>query len=65
MDSQTIMQLVSNLGFPIVVCIALFWLVIKVNENYNTTIDKLRETIDKNSKLIDDVLDELKERSKK
>lgn len=60
MDSQTIMQLISNLGFPIVVCIALFWLVIKVNDNYNVTIEKLRETIDKNSKLIDDVLDELK-----
>jgi len=59
-DTQAIVSIISNLGFPIVVSIALFWLVIKLNENFNDTIDKLRNTIDENTKLIDDVLDHLK-----
>lgn len=60
-DPNALVSIISNLGFPIVVCIALFWLVIKLNESFNTTIDKLRNTIDENTKLIDDVLDHLKD----
>lgn len=63
-DTQAIVSIISNLGFPIAVCIALFWLVIKLNESFNDTIDKLRNTIDENTKLIDDVLDHLKDAKK-
>lgn len=64
MSEQVIEGLITNLGFPIVVCIALFWLVIKTNENYNNMIEKLRQTIQENTKLIEDVLDHLKEEEK-
>lgn len=63
-DTNAIVSIISNLGFPIVVCIALFWLVIKLNESFNSTIDKLRNTIDENTRLIDDVLDHLKDAKK-
>lgn len=64
MSEQVIEGLITNLGFPIVVCIALFWLVIKTNENYNNMIEKLRQTIQENTKLIDDVLDHIKDKEK-
>ena len=65
MSEQVIEGLITNLGFPIVVCIALFWLVIKTNENYNNMIEKLRQTIQENTQLINDVLDHLKYEEKK
>lgn len=64
MNEQLIEGLITNLGFPIVVCIALFWLVVKTNENYNNMVEKLRQTIQENTKLIEDVLDHLKEEEK-
>lgn len=65
MNEQIIEGLITNLGFPIVVCIALFWLVIKTNESYNNMIEKLRQTIQENTQLINDVLEHLKEEEKK
>lgn len=65
MNEQLIEGLITNLGFPIVVCIALFWLIIKTNESYSNMIEKLRQTIQENTQLINDVLDHLKEDDKK
>ena len=64
MNVDDISQLVSNLGFPIVVTGVLFWLLYKNSLMYNNTIDKMRETIDKNTKIIQEVLTHLKEGGK-
>lgn len=64
MSVNEISQLVSNLGFPIVVTGVLFWLMYKNSLLYNDTIQKMRETIDKNSQLIQEMLDHLKEGDK-
>lgn len=64
MNINDISQLVNNLGFPIVVAGVLFWLMYKNSVMYNTTIQKMRETIDKNTKLIQEMLDHLKEGGK-
>ena len=44
MDTNSIIQLISSVGFPIVCCIVLF-------KMYNTTIEQFRETISENTKM--------------
>ena len=61
MNVNDISQLVSNLGFPIVVTGVLFWLLYKNSLMYNNTIQKMRETIDKNTQLIQEMLNHFKE----
>ena len=61
MSIDDISQLVNNLGFPIVVAGILFWLMYKNSVMYNNTIQKMRETIDKNTKIMQEVLDHLKD----
>ena len=64
MNVDDISQLVSNLGFPIVVAGVLFWLLYKNSLMYNNTIQKMRETIDKNTQLIQEMLNHFKEGDK-
>ena len=49
MDVNTIMQLVTTLGFPIVCCIALFWRMIKSDENHKEEMEKLSEALNNNT----------------
>lgn len=57
MDYELIINAISTLGFPIVVCAALFWYVNKQNENHKEEITALRTTIQENTT----ILHELKE----
>ena len=52
MDIQVIGQLIASLGFPIVACCALFWLVNKQDERYKTEMDGLRKTIEDNTNVL-------------
>ena len=49
MDVNTIIQLVTTLGFPIVCCVALFWRMIKSDENHKAEMDKLSEALNNNT----------------
>lgn len=44
--------MVSNLGFPIAVCIALFYYMNKQNERHSHETDKLSETVQANTKVL-------------
>jgi hypothetical protein len=57
MDPDIIVNLISTLGFPIVVSCALFWYINKQGESHKEEIDALRETINENT----NILHELKE----
>lgn len=57
MDIQVIGQLVASLGFPIVACGAMFWMVNKQEERHEEEIGSLRKTIEDNT----NVLSSLKE----
>lgn len=46
MDMNGIMQLIGSLGFPIVACGALFWMLNKQNEMHRAETDMLKESID-------------------
>lgn len=45
MDYNSIIALVGSLGFPIVACIALFWMM-------NTTMKEFKETVAENTKVM-------------
>lgn len=49
MDANTIIQLVSGLGFPIVMCGALFWRMVKSDEQHKAEMDKLSEALNNNT----------------
>ena len=60
MSVDDITNLISNVGFPIVVTGILFWLLYKNSLMYDNTIQKMRETIDKNTQLIQKMLNNMK-----
>lgn len=53
MDVQTIIQIISTLGFPIACCIALFWYINKTLKDFTKDIqqavDKLTDSISKDT----------------
>ena len=52
MDVQVLGQLVASLGFPIVACGALFWMVNKNEERHKEEMDGLRKTIEDNTNVL-------------
>lgn len=52
MDINAIVSLVSNVGFPVAVCIALFSYMEKQNERHQQETDKLNETVQSNTKVL-------------
>lgn len=52
MDINEIVSLVSNVGFPVAVCIALFFYMEKQNERHQQETDKLNETVQSNTKVL-------------
>lgn len=52
MDIESVIQLVSNVGFPAAVCIALFFYMEKQNERHQQETDKLNETVQSNTKVL-------------
>ena len=52
MDVQVIGQLIASLGFPIVACGALFWMVNKNEERHKEEMGGLRKTIEDNTNVL-------------
>lgn len=52
MDIDSVTQLISNVGFPAAVCIALFFYMEKQNERHQQETDKLNETVQSNTKVL-------------
>ena len=50
-------QLIASLGFPIVACCAMFWLVNKNEERHNNEITDLRKTIADNTSVLSSLKD--------
>lgn len=57
MDIQVIGQLVASLGFPIVACGAMFWMVNKQEERHNDEITKLSKTLEDNTTVLQSLKD--------
>ncbi len=57
MDIQVIGQLVASLGFPIVACGAMFWMVNKQEERHKEEMDGMRKTIEDNTNILTSLKD--------
>lgn len=49
MDVNSLIQLVGSLGFPIVVCGALFWRMVKSDEQHKEEMNKISEALNNNT----------------
>lgn len=52
MDANALVQIISNLGFPIAMSIALFWYMTKQDERHKEETDKLKQSIDNNTLIV-------------
>lgn len=59
MDANTIIQLVGSLGFPVVMCGALFWRTVKSDEQHKAEMDKLSEALNNNTIALTKLSDKL------
>ena len=55
MDFEVIAQMVTTLGFPIVAAAALFWYVNKKDEQHRDEMRSLKDSLDKNSSVLDEL----------
>ena len=62
MDANAIIQIVGSLGFPIVMCGALFWRQVKSDEQHKEEMDKLSEALNNNTQAIIKLSDNLDKR---
>lgn len=62
MDINTIIELISSVGFPIVVCGILFYVIREQAIRYTKTIDDLRDALQGNSKVLTELYSLIKER---
>lgn len=49
MDVNSLIQLVGSLGFPIVACGALFWRMVKSDEQHKEEMNKMSEALNNNT----------------
>lgn len=52
MDANGLISLISNVGFPVAVCVALFFYMEKQNERHQNETDRLNETVQSNTKVL-------------
>lgn len=61
MDYTAIVQAISAVGFPIVMCIMMAWYIKGNNESYRADVKALQETIDKNTAAINMLAEKLED----
>lgn len=57
MDIQVIGQLIASLGFPIVACSAMFWMVNKQEERHKEEITNITKTLEDNTNVLSSLKD--------
>lgn len=55
-----IVELINGLGFPIAVCVALFWINRDVIKDQQKLLMELKDIIRDNSEVMKDLIDEIK-----
>lgn len=55
MDYDVFINMVSTLGFPIVVAAALFWYINKKDETHKEEINSLRSSLDRNTSILEEL----------
>lgn len=59
MNVNDIITAISTLGFPIVMCVALFWKMNKQDEEHKSEMDKVSEALNNNTLALQHMVDVL------
>lgn len=59
MDINTVVSLVSGLGFPIVACFGCAWYINKQSDSHKQEIDKITEALNNNTLALTRLIDKL------
>lgn len=59
MDITTVSQVISSVGFPIVMCIMLFVQMVKGDENHKEELNSLKDCINNNTKVLTQLVTKL------
>lgn len=59
MDANTIVTIVSGLGFPIVACFGCAWYINKQSDSHKEEIDKITEALNNNTLALTRLIDKL------
>ena len=59
MEIDTILTIVTQIGFPIAVCIICFWYINKIQGQHKEEMDKMSEAINNNTIVMQKLIDKL------
>ena len=59
MDVQAITSIITNVGFPIAVCLICFWYINKMQEQHKAESDKLAEALNNNTLVMQKLINNL------
>lgn len=59
MDVQSITTIITTVGFPIAVCLILFWYINKIQEQHKAETDKLAEALNNNTLVMQELVGKL------
>lgn len=59
MDVQAIISIITNVGFPIAVCLICFWYINKMQEQHKAETDKLAEALNNNTLVMQKLINNL------
>ena len=59
MDASAVIQIISNVGFPIAVCLICFWYVNKLTETHKDEVNKLTDALNNNTLVMQKLCDKL------
>lgn len=59
MEADAVVQLIGSLGFPIAMCILIFWYLMKETENHKEEVTMLKDVIAKNTEALIELKDKL------
>lgn len=52
MDLNMVIEIIKGVGFPIAMCIALFYYMVKQNDKHETETQELRNTVQANTQVL-------------
>lgn len=59
MDANTIVTIISTVGFPIAACVALFWQSNEMQKQHKEEMDGVKEALNNNTLVVQKLVDKL------
>lgn len=56
---ENIVSIITQLGFPVAMCLLLFWYITKKDEAHKEEIDKMSEAVNNNTIVMQKLIDKL------